>query len=189
MRGLFELGVHCAVLAVFIRALADRNSAICSINIVTIEIAGLWQQRSLNISEHSVKDANSESLVLLLVSFDEKLRGIQSRYFAIPLHKELETLIVLKYRAEAAHRQALDSGVALLNQLKQHLKPVNFEEVSFRSLVTKYRLGETIEYCDGECCLVARLINLLEGYVVTQNFNTLQPTQRFLIWPAFLTHV
>lgn len=68
--------------------------------------------------QDSIGDADSETLVFFFEEADEELSCVASCELTVPLNKELETFVILKYGAQAAQRKTFDCGIALLNQLE-----------------------------------------------------------------------
>ena len=107
----------------------------------------------------------------------------------VPLHKVLETFLVLKDGAEAAERDTFERVVTVLDKVKQDLDTLNVKEVQLGSLVAKDGVLEAVECGQDESCRVARLVDLAILHVVLEDFDATLATEHFLAIPTLLANV
>ena len=82
-------------LLVWARHLTDRVN-ILLVGVLLNKIAKLGQERSFDVLQNSLVEADAKALVLILVKLDEELCGIERALVAVPLKEVLERLLVLE---------------------------------------------------------------------------------------------
>lgn len=107
----------------------------------------------------------------------------------VPLHKVLETLLVLEDGAQAAKRDAFEGVVARLNQIEQDLDTFDVKEVKLRTLVAVDSILETIKGGKNESCRVSRLVNLTILHVVLENLDSALATEHLLALTAVFANI
>ena len=153
------------------------------------QVGQFGEQRSGYVLQNALLKFDSESLVFLVVKFDEKLGCVERGTVRIPLDEVLETLRVFEDGAQTAQRDSLQRILTPFKQIKQNLDSLNVEQVEFRPFVSKngvLEAGERSEQVGGG---IARLVDLQLHQVVFKRFNSVASAEHLLVFTTLLRHV
>ena len=153
------------------------------------QVGQFGEQRSGYVLQNALLKFDSETLVFLVVKFDEKLGCVERGTVRIPLDEVLETLRVFEDGAQTAQRDSLQRILTPFKQIKQNLDSLNVEQVEFRPFVSKngvLEAGERSEQVGGG---IARLVDLQLHQVVFKRFNSVASAEHLLVFATLLRHV
>ena len=153
------------------------------------QVRQFGEQRSGYVLQNALLKLNSETLVFLVVEFDEKLGCVERRTMRIPLDEVLETLGVFEDGAQTAQSDSLQRILTPFKQIKQNLDSLNVEQVEFRAFVSKNGVLEAGEGGQKVGGGIAGLVDLQLDQVVFKRFNSVASAEHLLVFTTLLGHV